>query len=120
MTDRVGPCAEPAPRHRHLLHPGDRSVRPHQCRLLHHPQRPRGSRLRGRRRGEQPSLDLDLLFTSLRVRIRISSIWLIWILFSTLQTQASKIEVKCRTVNTSKFVNVVKTQGNYSDVCRPS
>jgi hypothetical protein len=67
----VGPCAEPAPRHRHLLHPGDGGVRPHQCRLLHHPQRPRGSRLRGRSRGEQlaaqqsPS-DPDLLFTSLR------------------------------------------------------
>jgi len=71
MTGCVGPCAEPAPRHRHLLHPGDRGVRPHQCRLLHHPQRPRGSRLGGCRRGEQlaaqqsPS-DPDLLFTSLR------------------------------------------------------
>ena len=47
----AGPCEEPAESYRDLLHPGDGGLRAHQCRLLHHAQRTRGPRLRGRGSG---------------------------------------------------------------------
>ena len=44
---------EPPARHRHLLHPGDRGLRPHQRGLLHHALTRGGAGIGGRRCGER-------------------------------------------------------------------